>query len=107
MEAGDSMFQLDDRAQGIYFNYTSIDEPNYSENQTSFFLDATFSSNKASTGRAHDHLFDEMPIHLHDTGNSSSIAQMFISEYTFQTAMSAFHEKGLINQTMSVPVAYV
>jgi len=41
------------------------------------------------------------------TVNNSKIAQLFVSEYTLNSAIKALHERGMIKESMMISVSYV
>ena len=88
---------------GIFFNYTLVGKPLFKRNYVVFPLDASFLTNENQKPVSNQENFNEMPF----TANSQKMAQLFVSEYTLNSAMKAFHERRMIKEAMMIDVTYV
>lgn len=88
---------------GIFFNYTLVGKPLFKKNYVVFPLDASFLTNENQKPVSNQANFNEMPF----TVNSQKMAQLFVSEYTLNSAIKAFHERRMIKESMMIDVSYV
>ena len=95
-----SLYGSGGKSLGINLNYTIVGDPIFTKDYMVIPIDGTFYTQGGA--KLSPYPLD-MPTHILD----NKIAQVWVSEYSFDTCVRAWHQKGLINESMEIETKYV